>query len=349
MKAPEVTWLVPEPRYSRLRGWLGQPPWHPDASMGSVWIRSFQMAPHLRALGYQTACNHINPLPQVAIFLRRYTATDIELAKYLKQRGVKIVVDVIVNYFEIGDQKHPPSKTHAYQDKVDTFKRLVDLADQVWTVSPFLCELSSHYHPNVHFVSDSVDPTHFTPSLRPANHYNQRPSNSPLLLGWSGVAHKIGPLDDLAPLLRPYLSSGQTRLLAITEKRPSLNVPHIYRRWRYATFPHYISTCDLCLAPRIVDDNYNRGHSLFKIGVFMAMGVPALAGPVPSYALLLEDGQAGAICHTLEGWKIHLDRYLTNPDLRHAAGNNAIEKMQPYLTPVIARHIDGLLQPLVCT
>jgi glycosyltransferase involved in cell wall biosynthesis len=126
-----------------------------------------------------------------------------------------------------------------------------------------------------------------------------------------------------------------------------LSIPFEFRPWNYRQFPAEIAECDLCLAPRKVEDDYERGHSLFKIGVFMAAGVPALAGPVPSYSLLLADGQAGSICYSLQDWETQLGRFLEQEQLRQEWSRNAKQKIRPYLTPTIAAQIDGLLRTML--
>ncbi|MEW5871405.1 MAG: hypothetical protein AB1894_19185 [Chloroflexota bacterium] len=345
MSAPlRIAWLVPEPGLrSRALAPLWRPAWDPDLALASVWIRSYQLAPYLAAYNYQVVCNQLEPLPQVAIFLRRYSTADLALARQLKAAGVKIVLDVIVNYFEARPD-FPGGYGGISPQGVDDFLRLVELSDQVWTVSPFLQVLAGQRHPSAHFVSDSVDPRHFD-----ASRYAERSrpaDRAPLTLGWSGTAAKASALEALAPLLTSYIEAGQVQVAVIAQNRPVLSFPFQFHRWRYASFPRQIAACNLCLAPRGVDNDYDRGHSLFKIGVFMAMGVPALAGPVPSYDLLLGDGQAGRICATPAEWKLALGEYIHNAPLRAAARKKASENMQPFLSPNIAEQVHGLLRRL---
>jgi len=220
---------------------------------------------------------------------------------------------------------------------VESFRRLVDLADQVWCASPFLHQVASQHHDDVRFVPESVDPEHFNPDAW------KRESNPRPLFGWAGYAVKTGELE----ILKPWIISNRAQLLIISDKPPALSFPYEFRKWRYSTFPKDISRCDLCVAPRRVQDDYNRGHSFFKIGVFMAMGVPALAGPVPSYYLLLGDGRGGAICKTTEDWEYHLERFLEDARMRSKWCFEARQVMEPYLTPHVAKKVDGLIRQLL--
>jgi hypothetical protein len=96
-----------------------------------------------------------------------------------------------------------------------------------------------------------------------------------------------------------------------------------------------------------VKNEYDLGHSLFKIGVFMSMGIPAIAGPVPSYSLLIGDGQAGAICHSMDDWYKYLNDYIVDDTARLLAGGIAREKMISYLTPSIATQVTDLFQKIL--
>ncbi len=119
------------------------------------------------------------------------------------------------------------------------------------------------------------------------------------------------------------------------------------QHWDHDTFPEMISQCDICVAPRRVINEYDLGHSLFKIGVFMSMGIPAIAGPVPSYSLLLGDGQAGAICHSMDDWYLYLNHFIEDDTARLLAGGIAREKMISYLTPSIVTQVTDLFQKIL--
>jgi glycosyltransferase involved in cell wall biosynthesis len=334
---PNITFFVPRSRWGR---WSLKPDWHPDVAQASVWIRGYQLSPYLESKGYVVACNQIEPLPDVGIFLRRYDRSDVALAKAIKARGGKVILDVVVNYF-----KSRPPTPYGYggasDNLVASFLELLSLSDQVWTVSPYLQSVVKKYHPSAHFISDSVDPAHF---IRPTMRSNK--GNGPVILGWSGIASKAHSLEDISKVVHKYILDKVARVLVISNRKPKLSFPFIFKKWDYKSFPRLISQCDLCIAPRAIDQVYDLGHSIFKIGVFMALGIPALAGPIPAYSLLLDDHQAGEICDTEDAWADQLGRYLFDPTLREKAGINAKEKIKPYLTPNISDQVDKLIKNL---
>ncbi|MCX8014729.1 MAG: hypothetical protein N2748_01800 [candidate division WOR-3 bacterium] len=101
------------------------------------------------------------------------------------------------------------------------------------------------------------------------------------------------------------------------------------------------------MAPREVNDEYNKGHSIFKVGVFMAMGVPVLASPVPSYLRLLSENKGGAICKNLDEWAYWLNKFQLDPDLREKWISETKEIIKPFLTSHISSIVNNLLQKLL--
>lgn len=342
-REPRISWFIPDPSIMKFKRFMGQSTSAHDQALPSVWIRAFQVARHLKNAQYQVQFNSVDPLPDIAVFLRRYNADDLRLMQRLKQKGARTVVDVVANYFRIRE-KFQEGYGGASREQVSSFLGMVEKADQVWSVSPYLTEQSKEVNPSSHFVSDSVDPAHFNPGL-----YPKRGTPEPVILGWSGTTEKATELAEIGSILEELIDRGLVKVHVISRKSPRLNFRFDFRKWNYSTFPKEIAECDICIAPRRVRNEYDMGHSLFKIGVFMAMGKPALAGPVPSYSLLLEDGQAGAICQSMSDWQYQLTRLVQDISTRESAGVKAAQKMQPYLTPAICSQIKNLLQQVMET
>ncbi|OGO29790.1 MAG: hypothetical protein A2Z16_14965 [Chloroflexi bacterium RBG_16_54_18] len=336
-----VTWFIPEQIKTKIRRLLGLSAINPNLVLPSVWIRGLQVASYLEKLNFEISFNTLDPHPDISIFLRRYDADDFKLMQRLKQAGTKIIVDVVANYFQTRESS-PEGYGGASRRLVHNFVKLLEVADQVWTVSPYLREQAVQVNSESYFVSDSVDPVHFD-----SGRFSKSQASGPMVLGWSGAAEKASELNALSPILVDLIKLNQIRVLVVTRRRPELRFDFEFRHWDHDTFPEMISQCDICIAPRRVKNEYDLGHSLFKIGVFMSMGVPAIAGPVPSYSLLLEDGQAGAICHSIDDWYMHMHHFIEDDTARLSAGGMAREKMKPYLTPLIAAQVTGLLQKIL--
>lgn len=301
----------------------------PDKQLASVWIRSFQVFPYLGNKDFICSMNRYFPRPEVAVFLRRYSSGDVELASKLKRKGTRIILDVIVNYFEVYPP-HPEGYGGCSREQHYNFMKLAELADEIWCASPFLKSVADRFHQNAVFISDSIDSCHFS-QLKQYGSDNSRP----LRFGWSGVSSKALPLN----MFKHWIESGAIKMLIISDKRPDLDFPYEYRKWTYSNFPRDIVDCDLCVAPRDVENDYDRGHSLFKIGVFMAEGVPALASPVPSYELLLGKGKGGHLCRNYNEWCVLIDKSINEPGLLQKWSRESVEQIRPYFTENVSLEI----------
>ena len=76
---------------------------------------------------------------------------------------------------------------------------------------------------------------------------------------------------------------------------------------------------DIFLAPRILTDPYNLGHSFTKIGYPMAVGLPVVASPVPSYLK-----SPAVICDNDDCWFENIKNLIDDYNLRNHLGNKGI-------------------------
>jgi glycosyltransferase involved in cell wall biosynthesis len=159
--------------------------------------------------------------------------------------------------------------------------------------------------------------------------------SKPLRLGWSGISLKAYPLN----MFKPLVNSGSVCLYIISEKKPLLDVPYEFKKWSYKTFPENIIKCDLCVSPREIDNNYDLGHSLFKIAAFMSEGVPALASPIPSYYLILKDGMGGQICKTFNDWNEQIEKCLEDQYILRTWTKETYKVIEPFSTLNISNQI----------
>src|SRR5688500_12997438 len=175
------------------------------------------------------------------------------------------------------------------------------------------------------FLPGSVGAAHL--SLRKRHD----PGAAPVAI-WCGVSVKAAELE---PVL-PRLDKRGIPLVVVSDACPALSMPFQFVRWRHATAPRDLLRGDVCIAPRDVDNAYNRGHSFFRIGVFLAQGVPVLAGPVPSYAEILQPGANGLVCATGEEWDAALDALLDDRARLARFSPAAVAAMAPYSTEAVA-------------
>jgi len=246
-----------------------------------------------------------------------------------------VVFDLCVNYFDetglLGDGYG------ATVERVQECAYMVSVADAVTCASKFIAQRARAFHPHVVYLPDSIDRRHFW--LRKSIEDFDR---NPLRAIWSGTAVKA---QELNPII-PVLADRGIELTLISNARPQLAEFFSFVPWTYETFPRRILDGELCLSYRATDNPYDLGHSLFKVGVFMAQGVPALASPVPSYKEIINGECGGQICSTLQEWAAALDRLLADRDVLKKWSGQAIAALEPYSTERIIEQYVTLFREL---
>lgn len=329
-----VNWLMPtdERDYDRVPA--------------SIWIRGLQLFPYLEALGIENLVNAGPDAAPVAVVLRWQDGRALAAAQAVKRCGGKVVFDLCANYFE-------PSglidgSYGSMPEQSEEAKAMAGVSDVITAASRRIAEGARRFHPAVEEVPDSIDFRHFA-NVREAPVAGERRWRAV----WAGVGAKAR---ELMPILG-MLVRNRYAITVITDRDPlrkwswewfAARVLLGYRfvPWSYKTFPNSILGGDVCVAPRDLDVVYNQGHSFFKIGVFMAEGVPAIASPVPSYVDLMGDGRGGWLCADRESWNRVLARLRRAPSEWLVKSREAREVMRKHGTDAISRRYADIFRCL---
>jgi hypothetical protein len=205
----------------------------------------------------------------------------------------------------------------------------------VTAASAFIARRARQAHPRVEYIPDSVDRAHFRHTRPPGPGW-------PLTAIWCGYSVKAGELE---PVLA-HLDKRGIGLVVVSDARPALPGPFTFVRWRHARAPADLLRGDFAVAPRDLDHPYNHGHSFFRIGVFLAQGVPVLAGPVPSYAEVLTPDVDGLVCASDADWQASLDRIVAEPERLAAWSAAGVRAMAPHWTAAVAPRHAALFRAL---
>ena len=236
--------------------------------MPSHWIRCLQLMKYFKGLdGLQVTVNNFTYRPDILVIMRGFGRTERLMAAAYRRFGTKVVWDTCVNYFETDGKNRqvlPP--------QINAAHKMIKNCDAVFTASRFVNDIASKYITSF-YLTDTIDKKHF------CRWKNKIDLKAPVI-GGSGFAVKAGILQKFKKLLEKH------KLLIISEKDPALDLNYEFIKWDYRRFPDDILKCDVMFSPRDLDDMYNMGHSIFKVGVFLAAGIPVIADPVLSYTEL---------------------------------------------------------------
>lgn len=308
-----------------------------NAMPASVWIRCLQLIPYLEEQGVHCVVNDRRARADVCVFVRWQNEEAQKLARKLKQRGSQVVFDLCVNYFDETGLLGPHMGTTT--ERVMEAQRMVAASDAITCASAFIADRAREHHPNVFYLPDSIDRRHFR-LTKLLSDFSKLKMNAI----WSGVSSKATDLKHMYPLL----AEGGITLTVISDSPPSLPGPYEFVPWSYQTFPHDILKGEICLGPRRTDNPYDKGHSHFKIGIFMAQGVPVLASPVPSYIEVIGKAGGGRICASESAWEAALDEILEDRQILREWSQAACQGMLTYSTELVAQKYTQLFESL-CT
>jgi len=279
----KISWFIPHIRKLPWQKWYNY-----DRVMASVWIRCLQLIPFLKQIGIESQINTWDKSTQVAVFLRSWNRHMQKLAMELKKNGVIVIVDTPVNYFSSQHLK-PFSET-----VIQEFNNFINISDAVFCPSLYIATFGERLGFKTYCLPDSINLEHF--NLKKQSLLSK---TKPVLM-WSGVNVKSHALNFLAPAILKH----SWEMVIISEKPPKLNFKYSFVKWSYKTFPKVILQGDIGIFPRLICNEYDKGHSFFKIGVFLAQHIPVICSTVPSYSDILTD--SNSICPNtlkIEEWE----------------------------------------------
>ena len=231
----------------------------------------------------------------IVIFQKKFDERAFGIAKKLKERKTKVILDINVNYYDAS------SKYIEKKQKEDVI-RFTELADGVIVPTGFLKESIKTIFPGkkVWVIKESIEDKFFEEK--------KEKFVEPLKLIWCGYSAKARELLLIADVLTSLYKKIDFKLILICDKDPKIrigNVPITFIRYNHSEIPALLLKGDIFIAPRELSDSYNLAHSFTKVGIAMAVGLPIVASPVPSY-----QNSPAVLCADREEWKENLEKML---------------------------------------
>ncbi len=223
---------------------------------------------------------------KVVIFQKKFDQEAYVLAKKLKEKGTKIVLDVNVNYFD------PSWMQEGDLKQFEDAKKFIDLCDSILVTTDQLKQVltESFHKTNVHVIEENIPEKFFRV---PFVGFSKAETKIFVYNGYAAKAREILLIQDV---LRTLAQEYNIEYRFICEKDPRIQIPGVrtkFIKYQEAINERQLSEGHLYLAPRDLGNAYNLSHSFTKIGSPMAVGLPVIASPIPSYtqspAVLIQD------------------------------------------------------------
>jgi len=184
--------------------------------------------------------------------------------------------------------------------------------------SPSHCAFARRYNANVWQIPSLVDGELYT-GWKPRPHgVGER-----IHVGWSGSPSTISNLQVIRRPLRALSARPDVELVMIGARDFGLpEVPHTPVEWRVETEVEDLRRLDVGLVP--VPLTRWTPHKFFlKLIQYMALGIPPVATPLGSNAIVIEDGETGFLARDDADWQRAVGRLIGDPELREHVGRRA--------------------------
>jgi len=291
LRGKRLGWVVPSIRpYSRV--------------MASTRIRAYDVINMCKEHGWDAGIYKPFLKYDLIIFQKAFKGRFLELARHLRRKGTKILLDINVNF--IDEDEHFVNSTHQ-----SAIKEMLEICDGVVVSSPFLKSLYEKNCANksIFLIEEIIDGMFYRPGK-----IHKRSDNIKLVFcGYAVKAEELYLIEDvLKSLHREY----GAELLFVCDRDPGIDIiPHRFIKYRHRSLPEQLIAGDIKISPRDMSRRYNLGHSFTRIGYPMSLGIPVVASPVPSY-----EGSPAVLCNDRDEWYKALESLILNSDERNRLG-----------------------------
>lgn len=283
----------------------------------------------------------------VVVFQKMMSARCQREVRRLQAAGTAVIFDANVNYYETwGDYIVPGTRPTERQQRDAIW--MTGHSDWVVADSSYLATVARKFTRSVTWIPDNVDLDIYGGTKRPS-------TTDTLTLVWSGVSKKAAHLG----LIREVLARLQRiTLVLVTDDPAAREIGSIVRdmpssvarvlRFSDHGYARALADADVIISPKYLTNGYEMAHTEYKISLGMAVGLPAVASPQPSYVEAIAHLGGGIVARTSHEWLTALTCLVESPERRAEMGELARRTVVVrYSTPVVARQYLDLLAMLV--
>ena len=250
------------------------------------------------------------------VFLKSMEMGCDRLLESLKASGVVCVFEANVDYYTLRGNESLPQEILPSEAQRQAAIRMTTSADKIIASSRHLAGICSAWTSRTTWVPDNI------PDRWIGGQVSQRPvRGGRLQMWWSGMASKLGDLLEIEKPLRTF--SDKIHLHLVTGDLPSaldrlpdgqgnrlreLLADLQVTIHRFRDVPSLLAlyrSGGVIISPRQLANPYNQSHTEWKITLGMAVGLPAIVSPQPSYldvAEIADHPKAVTICASDADW-----------------------------------------------
>lgn len=338
----------------------------------STRISVLNVLPYLQKAGFDILMAHApskaSEVPDVAGLAKRLIAEEVKVAYFQKVHGDSVKREMrLLSEYGI-------KVVYGVCDLIAD--DIAEIADATVVVTDFLRSLyRTDLQHKIHVVHDGIEHPEFYKSTQPPATRSNRNTLKAVLITSSELdhipsipnipkyleitvvgrySHNPTPVETLKntywQMSKQTSPARKWRVLSNAIRRPFRKVA-----WSPQTSYAQLLEADIGIIPVDMENDFlpNRDVSYWQVKsenrltMKMAVGLPVVASPVPSYFEVIRQGQNGFIAHTNQDWLEHLQN-LRDPELRHKLGQQArADVLEKYSIAAQAEKLITVLEALV--
>lgn len=290
-----------------------------NKEMPSVRIRCYDIMTAMEKIGINVELCKPHKKYDTVIFTKTRTDAAVKKAQKLAQTDTLVISDNFCEYLT--------DESRADDWERRNILKILEYSDIAFAYSKEQYKQFRQYHKNVYFINEGVNDSYFEVHKK----HEQKEQVTLIYSGYrSNALHTELIKNAILRLQREF----NCKVTFICEGDPEI------KSFTYEYIPYEqkkIRSCllqgDIMIAPRPMQDIEKAQHTLTKIACPMAIGLPVVASPVPSYI-----DTPAILCYNEEEWYESLKKLIISVDERRKAGEESREYVRKHLaTDVIAK------------
>ncbi len=300
-----------------------------NKAMASIRMRCYDIMEHLEKNGIHAELYKPFRKYKVVVFTKTRSERAVATAKKLRSKNIPIFYDA---YYEYLDE---PTKQKDWE-RINILE-IVKQSQIVGTCSKEQEIAFGKYHSDVVMIPESVHDDFF----QVEKEHVDKEQISLVYCGYSGKAKDTLCIKDV---LKRLQEKYQCKLLYICEKDPKLEgLSYDYIRYDQSVIPSQLINGDIMIAPRPMEGIEKLAHSFTKVAYPLAVGLPAVANPVPSYV-----DTPVMLCRNDEEWEQTLTKLILDSAERQKHGEEGRQYVyENYSLAVIGEKYRSIVEKLM--
>lgn len=297
-----------------------------NTALASIRLRCYDIINFLEENGIKAELYKENKKYDIVIFTKTTSDRALEIAENISKQGIPIIYDAYCDYFGNIDRKND----------IEHVLKITSLAQAVITCSEVQKKKFMKFHHRVFFVPEGIN-------IEAIRHYKVHNNKSKVTLVYCGYAVKSKDTLYIKDVLKKLQQKNKCDLIYICERNPQIReLNYKYIKYNQRCIGKQLCQGDIMIAPRDILNRECYSHSFTKIALPMAVGLPVVASPIPSYI-----GSPALLCNNDAEWEKTLNRLIDDYEYRKEKAVEGMKYIQEkYILDVIGKQYVEIIEEI---